>query len=130
MSKTRWRCSALLLLLGWGVKAGAQQALTWEQVRNRFENNNPTLQAGQFSISESKAQEITAYLRPNPNFTATADQIDPFPGGPPHGPFAYFLPVASVNYLHERQRSGSCGSKAHKRQLRLQPPIRLIWNER
>jgi cobalt-zinc-cadmium efflux system outer membrane protein len=104
MSKTRWRCSALLLLLGWGVKAGAQQALTWEQVRNRFENNNPTLQAGQFSISESKAQEITAYLRPNPNFTATADQIDPFPGGPPHGPFAYFLPVASVNYLHERQR--------------------------
>jgi cobalt-zinc-cadmium efflux system outer membrane protein len=111
MSKTRWRCSALLLLLGWGVKAGAQQALTWEQVRNRFENNNPTLQAGQFSISESKAQEITAYLRPNPNFTATADQIDPFPGGPPHGPFAYFLPVASVNYLHERQR---------KRELRLE----------
>jgi len=111
MSKTRWRCSALLLLLGWGVKAGAQQALTWEQVRNRFENNNPTLQAGQFSISESKAQEITAYLRPNPNFTATADQIDPFPGGPPHGPFAYFLPVASVNYLHERQ---------HKRELRLE----------
>jgi cobalt-zinc-cadmium efflux system outer membrane protein len=111
MSKTRWRCSALLLLLGCGVKAGAQQALTWEQVRNRFENNNPTLQAGQFSISESKAQEITAYLRPNPNFTATADQIDPFPGGPPHGPFAYFLPVASVNYLHERQ---------HKRELRLE----------
>jgi cobalt-zinc-cadmium efflux system outer membrane protein len=111
MIKTRWRCSALLLLLGWGVKAGAQQALTWEQVRNRFENNNPTLQAGQFSISESKAQEITAYLRPNPNFTATADQIDPFPGGPPHGPFAYFLPVASVNYLHERQ---------HKRELRLE----------
>ena len=111
MSKTRWRCSALLLLLGCGVKAGAQQALTWEQVRNRFENNNPTLQAGQFSISESKAQEITAYLRPNPNFTATADQIDPFPGGPPHGPFAYFLPVASVNYLHERQR---------KRELRLE----------
>ena len=111
MSKTRWRCSALLLLLGCGVKAGAQQALTWEQVRNRFENSNPTLQAGQFIVSESKAQEITAYLRPNPNFTATADQIDPFPGGPPHGPFAYFLPVASINYLHERR---------HKRELRLE----------
>ncbi len=111
MKRTRWRYSALFLLLGCGVKAGAQQALTWEQVRNRFENSNPTLLAGQFNISESKAQEITAYLRPNPNFTATADQIDPFPGGPPHGPFAYFLPVASINYLHERQ---------HKRELRLE----------
>jgi cobalt-zinc-cadmium efflux system outer membrane protein len=111
MNKTRWRYSALFLLLGCGVKAGAQQALTWEQVRNRFENSNPTLLAGQFNISESKAQEITAYLRPNPNFTATADQIDPFPGGPPHGPFAFFLPVASINYLHERQ---------HKRELRLE----------
>lgn len=110
MNRTRWRYSALFLLLGCGVKAGAQQALTWEQVRNRFENSNPTLLAGQFNISESKAQEITAYLRPNPNFTATADQIDPFPGGPPHGPFAFFLPVASINYLHERQ---------HKRELRL-----------
>jgi cobalt-zinc-cadmium efflux system outer membrane protein len=111
MNRTRWRYSALFLLLGCGVKAGAQQALTWEQVRNRFENSNPTLLAGQFNISESKAQEITAYLRPNPNFTATADQIDPFPGGPPHGPFAFFLPVASINYLHERQ---------HKRELRLE----------
>jgi cobalt-zinc-cadmium efflux system outer membrane protein len=111
MNKTRWRYSALFLLLGCGVKAGAQQALTWEQVHNRFENSNPTLLAGQFNISESKAQEITAYLRPNPNFTATADQIDPFPGGPPHGPFAFFLPVASINYLHERQ---------HKRELRLE----------
>jgi cobalt-zinc-cadmium efflux system outer membrane protein len=111
MKRTRWRYSALFLLLGCGVKAGAQQALTWEQVRNRFENSNPTLQAGQFIVSESKAQEVTAYLRPNPNFTATADQIDPFPGGPPHGPFAYFLPVASINYLHERR---------HKRELRLE----------
>jgi cobalt-zinc-cadmium efflux system outer membrane protein len=111
MNRTRWRHSALFLLLGCGVKASAQQALTWEQVRNRFENSNPTLLAGQFNISESKAQEITAYLRPNPNFTATADQIDPFPGGPPHGPFAFFLPVASINYLHERQ---------HKRELRLE----------
>jgi cobalt-zinc-cadmium efflux system outer membrane protein len=97
MNRTRWRYSALFLLLGCGVKAGAQQALSWKQVHNRFENNNPTLLAGQFNISESKAQEITAYLRPNPNFTATADQIDPFPGGPPHGPFAFFLPVASIN---------------------------------
>jgi cobalt-zinc-cadmium efflux system outer membrane protein len=111
MNKTLWRYSALFLLLGCGLKAGAQQALTWEQVRNRFEANNPTLLAGQFNISESKAQEITAYLRPNPSFTATADQIDPFAGGPPHGPFAYLLSVGAISYLHERQ---------HKRELRLE----------
>jgi outer membrane protein, heavy metal efflux system len=110
MSTTLWRYSALFLLLGCVVNAGAQQALTWEEVRGRFEANNPTLLAGQFNISESRAQEITAYLRPNPSFTATADQIDPFAGGPAHGPFAYFLSVGAVSYLHERQ---------HKRELRL-----------
>lgn len=111
MKQTFWRYAVIFLLLGCGSQAGAQQALTWEQVRNRFEANNPTLLAGQFNISESKAQEITADLRPNPNFTATADQIAPFPGGPPHGPFAYLLPLASISYLHERQ---------HKRELRLE----------
>ena len=39
-----------------------------------------------------------------------ADQIDPFPGGPSHGAFAYWLPSATITYLHERQ---------HKRELRL-----------
>jgi outer membrane protein, heavy metal efflux system len=75
----------------------------------RFEANNPTLSAGQIGIEESKANEITAYLRPNPSLLLLSDQIDPFPGGPSHGPFAYWLPSATVNYLHER---------AHKRELR------------
>lgn len=99
----------LLLLAGsaWGVSA--QQALTWPQVRDKFEAANPSLRAGQIGIDESRAAEVTAYLRPNPSLTLAADQIDPFPGGTPHGPFAYLLPVASVNYLHERQ---------HKRELR------------
>ncbi len=111
MQKALWRCSALFLLLSLSPCANAQQALTWEQVRGRFEMSNPTLLAGQLNVRESKANEISAYLRPNPNLTITADQIDPFPGGPPHGPFAYFLPVASVSYLHERE---------HKRVLRLE----------
>jgi outer membrane protein, heavy metal efflux system len=88
-----------------------QQALTWQQVRQRFEQNNPTLLAGKLNIDESKAQEITANFRPNPTLTLLSDQIDPFPGGPSHGPFAYWLPSATVNYLHERQ---------HKRELRLE----------
>ena len=103
MNRTRWRYSVLFLLLGCGVKAGAQQALTWGQVRNRFENSNPTLLAGQFNISESKAQEITAYLRPNPNFTATADQDRSLPGRSAHLRWALrFLFAGGIHQLLAR----------------------------
>ena len=37
MNQMLWRCCALFLVIGCGLKAGAQQALTWEQVRARFE---------------------------------------------------------------------------------------------
>ena len=101
----------VLLVTALAVSASAQSALSWPEVRARFETNNPTLHAGQIGIDESRAQEITAFLRPNPTLTLTADQIDPFPGGPPHGAFAYFLPIASGNYLLERR---------NKRELRLE----------
>jgi cobalt-zinc-cadmium efflux system outer membrane protein len=111
MHRALTRLCLLLLLATVLLKpAGAQSALTWQEVRAKFEAANPTLQAGQISVDESRAQEITAYLRPNPTVGLLADQIDPFNGGPPHGPFAYLLSVASINYLHERQ---------HKRELRL-----------
>ena len=114
------RCSGVLMVLSCAaVVAGAQaaptrpqappQAWTWEQVKDRLELNNPTLLAGKLNISELQADEITAHLRPNPNLTLLGDQIDPFNGGPSHGPFAYWLPSATVSYLHER---------AHKRELR------------
>jgi cobalt-zinc-cadmium efflux system outer membrane protein len=90
--------------------AFGQRALTWQEVRDRFENTNPTLRAGQIGIDESKAQEITAYLRPNPDFTSTLDQIQPFNGNP-YRPFGNALPLFTANYLHERQ---------HKRELRLE----------
>ena len=89
----------------------AQTPLTWGEVRQRFEANNPTLHAGQIGIDESRAQEITAYLRPNPSSAVLADQIDPFTGGPAHGTFAYLLSSATLSYLHER---------GHKRELRLE----------
>ncbi len=109
--KIRSHAMLSLWLLGAVACASAQQPLTWDQVRQRFQQNNPTLLAGKLNIDESKAQEITAYLRPNPQLTLLSDQIDPFGGGPNHGPFAYFLPSASATYLHERQ---------HKRELRLE----------
>jgi len=89
----------------------AQTALTWREVRDRFQATNPTLHAGQIGVAEARAQEITAFLRPNPTLSLIADQIDPFDVGPPHGPFAYFLAVGSGSYLLERQ---------HKRNLRLE----------
>jgi len=91
--------------------ASAQKPLTWGEIRQRFEANNPTLRAGQIGIDESRANEISAYLRPNPALTVLTDQIDPFPGGPAHGPFSFLLTAATLNYLHERR---------HKRELRLE----------
>jgi cobalt-zinc-cadmium efflux system outer membrane protein len=86
----------------------AQTALTWEQIRERFRANNPSLAAAKVAIEEAKAQEITAYLRPNPQATATLDQLNPFTPNP-YQPLAYTLPLVSGNYLHERD---------HKRELR------------
>ncbi|HEX5228217.1 MAG TPA: TolC family protein [Bryobacteraceae bacterium] len=92
------------------------QSLTWDQVREQFQMNNPTLRAAQLSIDESRAQEITAYLRPNPDLTAGVDQMNPFStqpsptgGSDRYSPLAFAFPTASVTYLHERQ---------HKRELR------------
>ena len=87
---------------------GAAGALSWEEVRAKFEAANPSLLAGAIGIEESKAQEVTAYLRPNPSFTALLDQIDPFTTNPSH-PLAMALPSGTITYLHERE---------HKRELR------------
>ena len=111
MNQTLWRYSALVLLLGLSLKAGAQQALTWEQVRNRFETNNPTLLADRFNIDESKAQEITAFLRPNPTFNLSVDGTQIAPDRGKWKPLAGTFESPGVSYLHERQ---------HKRELRLE----------
>ncbi len=92
------------------ASAYAQAPLTWQEVKQRFEASNPTLSAAQLNIDESKAQEITAYLRPNPNLNITADQFQPIPATP-YRPFSYTFPQTSIDYLHERQ---------HKRELRLE----------
>ncbi len=90
--------------------AFSQKAYTWQEIREKFEATNPTLQAGQIGIRESRAQEITAYLRPNPDITGTIDQINPFStqpspsgGGNAYRPFAFAFPFGSISYLHERQ---------------------------
>src|SRR3984893_830347 len=111
MQTLRWFCCTLFLLTGASVVAQTPAPLTWEQLRQRFEQNNPTLLAGKLNIDESKAQEITAYLRPNPLFTLTADgnQIAPYKGV--WRPFAGTFESPGISYLHARQ---------HKRELRLE----------
>jgi len=107
----RHYCVGICLLAGLAGQARAQKALTWDEVRTKFEAANPTLRAGQIGVDESRAQQITAYLRPNPGITLLADQIDPFGGGPPHSSFGFLLNSATFSYLHERR---------HKRELRLE----------
>src|ERR1022692_1179445 len=91
---------ALAPLIFLPAGAFAQQSYTWEQIRDKFKLSNPTLKAGEIGLDESKAQEITAYLRPNPDFTAFADQIDVFSGNP-YRPLGSTFPEVSGSYLHE-----------------------------
>jgi outer membrane protein, heavy metal efflux system len=102
---------ALLALFPAGALAQTAGPLTWEQVRQRFGQNNPTLLAGKLGIDESKAQEITAYLRPNPGLTLSTDgtQIAPYKGV--WQPFTGTQFSTNFSYLHERR---------HKRELRLE----------
>jgi outer membrane protein, heavy metal efflux system len=83
--------------------------LPWEQIKQKFEATNPTMIANRLSIDESRAAEITAYLRPNPDFGLSADgtQLTPYLGT--YRPFTGTQISPSISYLHERQ---------HKRELR------------
>jgi cobalt-zinc-cadmium efflux system outer membrane protein len=98
------------------IASAQSHGFSWEEIRDRFQAANPTLRAAQIGIDESRAQEITAYLRPNPDLTGSVDQINPFstqpsPTGSSSGyaPFAFAFPAGSLTYLHERE---------HKRELR------------
>jgi cobalt-zinc-cadmium efflux system outer membrane protein len=111
-------CSAILAAGFLPAVVSAQAPFTWQQVKDRFQAANPTLRAAQLSIDESRAAEITAYLRPNPDLTGTIDQINPLStipspvsGNSVYRPFANTLPFGSLSYLHER---------GHKRELRLE----------
>jgi cobalt-zinc-cadmium efflux system outer membrane protein len=109
--KTFSRCFGLLLAASLEPSGFAQRSFTWQEIRDKFEATNPTLQALKIGIDENKAQEITAYLRPNPDFTLATDgtQIAPYQGV--WRPFAGTQVSTTGSYLHERR---------HKRELRLE----------
>ena len=110
---------AALLLLPPGFSFAQQSpALTWDQVKAKFEAANPALRADALGVDEMKAAEITAFLRPNPTASFTMDQLYPFGShydpnvpGARNRPLSNALTTGSVSYLYERE---------HKRDLRLQ----------
>jgi cobalt-zinc-cadmium efflux system outer membrane protein len=105
-----WPALTLALLVA-SSAAGAQQALTWDQVKAKFEASNPALKADADNVDEMRAEEITAYLRPNPQLTATVDGTEIAPNDGHWIPLSGTFVVPNVSYLHERD---------HKRELRLE----------
>jgi cobalt-zinc-cadmium efflux system outer membrane protein len=91
--------------------APASGALSWDQVKSKFEAANPTLKADAINVDEMKAQEITAFLRPNPGFTISSDGTQLVPHNGVWQPTRGTQWQTNFSYLHERE---------HKRELRLE----------
>jgi cobalt-zinc-cadmium efflux system outer membrane protein len=98
----RRSCFVLIIVLAVARAGFAQTVLTWDQVKDKFESANPTLKAAQINVDESRASEITAHLRPNPEFNLSADgtQITPYQGV--WRPFVGTTVSPGLSYLIER----------------------------
>ncbi len=110
LSKSSRKIIAVSLLLLSTQLAPAQSSLTWDQVKAKFIADNPALRADADNVDEMKAEEITAYLRPNPQFTLSVDGNQAWPHNGVWTPFKGTTEQPNFSYLHERE---------HKRELRL-----------
>jgi len=99
MTRTARSCCWALLMAGLPVSATAQ-SMTWPEVRARLQATNPVLQAGRIGIDESKATEITAFLRPNPTWSLSLDQVGNTASG---NLFSASTLIGTASYLHERE---------------------------
>ena len=86
------------------LAASAQTTYTWQQVKEKFAAANPALQAARLGIDESRAAEITAYLRPNPDFSLSADGLQVSRNFGVWRPFSGEVETPAFSYLHERQQ--------------------------
>jgi outer membrane protein, heavy metal efflux system len=117
ISKTLPRCIMAVAINGFCLAfVSAQGApnptgLSWEQVKAKFQAANPMLKADAINVDEMKAQEITAFLRPNPQFTLSSDGTQIVPHNGVWQPTKGTQVQTNFSYLHERQ---------HKRELRLE----------
>ena len=94
--------------------SAAPEIWNWDAVKDRFHLNNTTLMAGKLNIDELKAQEITAHLRPNPDFTLTADGTQITPSHGVWQPFAGTFVSPGVSYLFERRNKRGLRFEAAK----------------
>ena len=97
------------LALWLAPEAARAQMLSWNEVVERFHNNNPGLLGAELMVHENQANEVTAGLRPNPTFTSTEDQNNFFSTNP-YRPFGAVQWTQSISQLVERR---------NKRQLRV-----------
>lgn len=114
-NSTPWfsRIAAIGVLAGVfvGQSSQAQTSLSWDAIKAKFESANPTLKADALNVDEMKAEEITAFLRPNPGFTLSSDGTQLIPNNGVWQPTKGTQVQTNFSYLHERD---------HKRELRLQ----------
>jgi cobalt-zinc-cadmium efflux system outer membrane protein len=99
---------------GNGQSPPASTSLSWEQVKARFETANPALKADALGVDESHASEITAHLRPNPQFTASADGLQLTPNHGVWQPLSGVQTQTNLSYLHERDRKRELRTEAAK----------------
>ncbi len=87
-------------------------ALTWDQLKAEFLAASPILKQDQLlNVDEMKAEEVTAFLRPNPQFTISEDGTSIASHNSVWQPTRGTYVVPTFSYLHERD---------HKRELRLE----------
>jgi cobalt-zinc-cadmium efflux system outer membrane protein len=104
------RCLTRIAITGMAVATlQAQTTFNWQQIKDKFEAANPTLKAAKLNIDESRAAEITAYLRPNPDVSLSADGLQISRNFGVWRPLSGIVETPGISYLHERQ---------HKRELR------------
>jgi len=113
-----------------------QTTLNWTQIRDRMLAANSTVAAGQTGIEESRASEITALLRPNPQFNLSADglQVNRYNGV--WRPVSGVVLTPGVSYLIERQqkrplrgdsaRLATSGALSDQEDLKRNLPSRLV----
>lgn len=114
MKRTRATVRAFSALAVAGIfsaHALAQQSMNWDEIKTRFLANNPVLGADAVNVEEMKAEETTAFLRPNPQYTISTDGTQMAPHNGVWTPTSSTQLQNQITYLHERER---------KRELRLQ----------
>lgn len=91
-----------------------QVVRTWDQIKDEFRLNNTNLLASKLNVDELKAQEITAHLRPNPEFTLSADGTQITPSHGVWQPFAGTFVSPGISYLFERRNKRGLRYEAAK----------------